>query len=1164
MKTRIAITFFLFIQSVSSLLAQVSQQTVNNAGHPGNTYAVIVGISKYESDGITQLDFAHKDAQVFADYLKSKAGGVVPEENIRLLLNENATYGAIYDALNWLLETTRKDDLVYFYFSGHGDMENNTIYKLGFLLSYNTPRVNYINNAVRIEDLNYIANTLSLTNHAKVVLITDACHSGKLAGSEFRGNFLVGEQLRTVQRNEIRITSCAPDQLSMEDEGWDGGRGVFSYYLIKGLEGLADYGHDGTVTVNEIKNYLDTSLSSDPLLAERAHKQSPVIKGIENFRLASVDDATLATLKKRQLLPTSSPKPLLKALPVQPQTYFFDLIKKDNIEELADFNKLNELLVEEIPFAFLKMVVDSLQQGVAGFVDSSEPAAIDSDKIALLEKTLRENKDAVKRFNEKLVVMLSDRGQTIINLYLDGDAAELERRRYYNSYANGYDVYPKMFSLALKLIPPEHSLHKILEIKLHYFAGVAARLKTPTVKNAKPLLDLAMSEQRKALALEENAAYIQIEMGVLYDYQDDYATAEKYYLRATQIAPQWSIPWSNLVGLYANTKKYDKALEASRKAIELQKDFQGTYINTAVVYQRTGNLLLAEELFRKSIKMNSRHFLPFEGLGHVYLNTTEYALADSFFYEADLRKQGFHNPRLMKFPKPLLPVVEPLDFNLCFFDSTDVGKNDVLGHFAWAMDAYQSGKYPVAEREFKKVTELDNENPLAFHYLGKLLYEQKRWKEADIIFNYALSSYLDDSAFRNYYDSLASRLPHTKSRDCILSHFKEKYYQRTEDHYFLASLYEKWNHFSEAEQHYRRIITMDSSYVGGYYKLWMMLENIGRYKDAEEVLRSYMSWDRDIVNRELNNFYTRMIKRFPEDADLNYKAGVFLYHFAEGVPNRFFFDIKEIAPDTDEERFINFMMPGLQSSAGVFKRFILPGTGDTIIIANKIVRPYTQGIIYLKKADSLLQDDDALADVNYKIGDMYTWQGLPERSVPYYKRSVDLKPEDANTREKLIESYSIIYYLKDALDQLDSLHQRKEINFPMQLLMAKYCLHSGRFTEAANLLKEAKQIHPFNVAEITDLNGRLQLLSNHPKEALKYYMEYLSANPGDSLTMYTIAKLYAKMKNKSDAWKWLKLSIDKGFNYYWVLKYDSNWKDYRSRQQWKDITAKIHAPETIE
>ena len=126
--------------------------------------------------------------------------------------------------------------------------------------------------------------------------------------------------------------------------------------------------------------------------------------------------------------------------------------------------------------------------------------------------------------------------------------------------------------------------------------------------------------------------------------------------------------------------------------------------------------------------------------------------------------------------------------------------------------------------------------------------------------------------------------------------------------------------------------------------------------------------------------------------------------------------------------------------------------------------------------------------------------------------------------------------------------------------MAKYCIHSGRFADALKLLKDAQQIHPYKIPEITNLNGRLQLLSNHPNNALPFYIDYLKQDSAGYLTMYTIARLHAQMKNTNEAWKWLKLSIDRGFRYYWVLKYDPSWSDYRKLQQWKDLTAKIPVP----
>ncbi|HTE13140.1 MAG TPA: tetratricopeptide repeat protein, partial [Chitinophagaceae bacterium] len=777
-------------------------------------------------------------------------------------------------------------------------------------------------------------------------------------------------------------------------------------------------------------------------------------------------------------------------------------------------------------------------------------------------KTLHENKDALSRFNNKLAVMLSDRGQEIINHYLEGDEAELERRRYYNSKSNGYDVYPQMFGVALKLTQPENYLYQILQVKLHYFTGVAARLKISAVEDPTALIDTAMAEQKRAFQLEENAAYIQNELGVLYLLKNEPAVAEKYFIRATQIAPQWAIPWSNLAGLYTGTKKYDKAITASKTAVSLQPDFQGAFISSGVIYEKKGNLLQAEELFRKSIQINSRHYLPFERLGYVYMNTTQYERADSFFYEADKRKKGYHfTDNQMLYVEPassfvLGPMVK------CPFDSADVDKEDVMGHFIWGIRAYENGNLKNAEKKFKEVIALDKTNPLVFHYLGRLLYEQKRWEEAAIIFDYAVAWYLTDTAFIHYCDSLTRKLRFTKSKECISQEFQASAYSRTDDHYFSGRMYELWNHFGEAETHYRKIIAMDTFFIGGYYLLWNMLEKMGRFKDAEDVLHSYTATAKITGNQELNSFYKRMISRYPDRGDWYYKAGLLLYYLSSNDPETYQFDKKKITQDSLIEKYIiskgDATKPEIRASSEDMAN--LPGILEPVIFSDRIIYPRTEGIAYLKMADSLLEpDENALADINYKIGDLYVWQGLPEKAPPYYKKSVDLKPDNANARLKLIDIYDTIYQFTNAMAQLDSLNRRHEINFSKQVLMARYYIHESRFAEAGNLLKRAQQIHPYKMPEIADLNGRLQLRSGQPKLALPFYKDYLAYDPNNPATMYTIARIYVQTGNAPEAWKWLEMAMAKGFRYSWVLKFDTVWDSYRKQAKWTDLQKRFAA-----
>ncbi|MBC7867251.1 MAG: hypothetical protein H7X88_06940 [Gloeobacteraceae cyanobacterium ES-bin-316] len=576
---------------------------------------------------------------------------------------------------------------------------------------------------------------------------------------------------------------------------------------------------------------------------------------------------------------------------------------------------------------------------------------------------------------------------------------------------------------------------------------------------------------------------------------------------------------------------------------------QNSYANAGALYEKQQNLLYAEELQRKSIQLNSRHFYPFERLGYIYMNTTDYALADSFFYEADLRKQGYHfleSPATMILPVTQFPVVEKLP---CYLDTLSISPNDVLGNLAWAIQAFDNSNWETAELKFKRVIALDPSNPLAFHYLGKLLFQQKRWQEGDIILNYAVQYYLDSTGFGNYYETQERKMPAAAHNDCIARMVKEAQYPRSYDHYFLAKLYENWNHFTEAEVHYRMLIGLEPAVITAYHQLWTMLEKIERYNDAEKVIEMFSPVDRGLTNSELNSFYERILHRLTGDGSWHFRAGQFLYRLAGAAPHRYVNDLKTILPDESEPSLVSrrFARP----SGAVVKIEAL----DSIIeLSPYITTPLTDGIKYFLIADSLLANDEyAHADINDKIADLYLWQGLPEKAFVHYQKSVDLQPENSGTRLKLVDCYAVTWQFRNALVQLDSLVNKQEINFEKQLLLTKYYIHASRFKDAAPLLAGAKAIHPYNVIEITDLEARLHLLANDEQEAVKFYKQYLAAVPDDAATMYSIARLYARMNKKKDAWQWLKRCVDKGFVYSFVLKSDSCWEKFRSDAQWKQL-----------
>jgi tetratricopeptide (TPR) repeat protein len=1126
---------------------------------PPQTYAVVVGISQYENPGIPSLQYAHRDAEAFADYLQTKAGGTVPQTHIRLLTGEQATTAAVYDALQWVMHAANENDLVYFYFAGHGDMENTTIYKLGFLLTYNTPANNYINNSIRLEDLNNFANTLSAGKKAKVVLITDACHSGKLAGSGYRGNLLVGNQLRTTVANEIRITSCSPEELSNENEAWGGGRGVFSFYLINGLIGFADEAKDGYVRLNEIKKYVDSAVAADPVLKANNVKQTPVIpvnNKTGNFVL-SVTDTSLMTKYQAagEVMATIAPLPVGSSLtPEMLVTDFFKELGMDDVSKIKGLDSLLKIPAASVPFAFIQLCLKDVEADTLNV--KGEFIGIDADYYNLLleiQKLLTTDEAAATLFKKELVLLLHTQTQQVINNYLQGSEAELERRRYYNAGSNGYDAYPVMLQIAMKLTDEQDFLYHAMEVNRYYFEGIALMLKIPLTENAAPLIERALQAELKALQLEKSAACIYNALGVLYLYKNDIVKAEQHFIKAKEISSQWALPYSNLMSLYIQKKKYAKAQALYDTAFALQPSLQSLYTNKGLLAEVQNNFLLAEELQRKSIVLNSRHYYPFERLGYIYSKTTNYAVADSFFYEADLRKRGYHlKPFISRVIMPM--VVEPYSpINLCPFDKDKISETDVLGYFSWGFSAYLANNFEEAESKWKKVIELDAENPLVFYWLGKMLFEQKRLKEADLLFGFAVDYYLDEEPLKKYADSLMQFSAYNADSSCFMRNFMFGKYIRAENHYFLADLYEQRNDYANAEKQYRILISTAKDFVGPYKRLWLLLEKIGRYTDAESVLYQYYTINKKTGANELNAFYKRVTEALPNDGYWSLKAGIFLYEFVAASDKNFKQDKKAIFPDEKEpEQFVEANM-----TPEVGSRYVqLPGTKATVLLAKVIQTPITDGIRYLIRADSLVGAEESIsADINDKTGDLYLWQGLPSYAAVHYQKSVDMLPLNTSVRNKLIDVYDGLYQFTNALINLDTLAARNELNFEKQLLQSKYFIHASKYLEAKGNLLEAESIYPYASPEINDLFGRLYLLAGNSKDAIKYYLQYLALVPGDSCAMYSISRIYALQKNKAKAFEWLNKALKHGFNYGWVLGTDPAMDILRNNSKFKNIFA---------
>lgn len=237
-------------------------------------WAVVVGVANYQH--MPKLKYTDDDAYQLYAHLKSPEGGALPDHQVKVLVDDNATRDNILNAMRGTLLKADEDDVVLFYFSGHG-------VKNAFIpVDYDGYR-----NGLEHDEIRKILHA-SKARH-KVVL-GDACHAGALYGMSMTGEPLAAREATRDMLDKYYkafencggglalLLSSKGDEVSLEDSGLRSG--VFSYFLIKGMQGAADNNMDGIVSIFELYEYTNQKVSK-----YTAGAQTPVITGAYDRRM---------------------------------------------------------------------------------------------------------------------------------------------------------------------------------------------------------------------------------------------------------------------------------------------------------------------------------------------------------------------------------------------------------------------------------------------------------------------------------------------------------------------------------------------------------------------------------------------------------------------------------------------------------------------------------------------------------------------------------------------------------------------------------------------------------------------------------------------------------------------------------------------------------------
>ena len=544
-----------------TLFAHAQNSPIGRSNGSGGA-ALVIGISQYKE--VTPLQFADKDALAFAEFLKTQQ---VPEDNIKLFLNEEATRFNIVDELYTTSQKLKKGDKFFFYFGGHGDLEAKIGYENSLLLLYNSFKKSYFqgNEYLQLSELKTWFGALTQKG-VEVVFIADACHSGGLIGGK-EGNTKTQKALQESWDGITKILSSKADEFSLEGKQWGGGRGIFSYHLVNGLTGRADANKDQKVSLAELGSYLTTNV----LREANPNIQTPVVMGNSKQLLSKVSKEGLAKLAdyEKRNFPIITEVNLkgggesdalliskLDTTLVSTYKLFTKAIKEKRLNTFDD--STNYALLH-----YRKLVARKIPDNLVQLMKRNLGAALQERELDLLKEPREKGRGYVVRVEKLLVPAIANLGE------------------------------------AMKLFGPSHYFYNFLQARKWVLEG-SLQSSIPRTESKEAQLRIIREDKLrekasllKALQLEPNMISTYGLLATFYKGQHQPDSALYYQEKVVALLPNQAYPYLTLGGAYSTIKYTDannkpvphpKAIQYLEKVIELEPTMVQPYSMLGELY----------------------------------------------------------------------------------------------------------------------------------------------------------------------------------------------------------------------------------------------------------------------------------------------------------------------------------------------------------------------------------------------------------------------------------------------------------------------------------------------------------------------------------------------------------------------------------------------------
>jgi tetratricopeptide (TPR) repeat protein len=241
--------------------------TTTHETGPGETYALLVGISDYPAETKQgKLQYAHVDAETFAKFLRARRGGAIPDSHIRLLTNKDATLAHIEEAISTFVRDARgPTNTLIILLAGHGDYlptkidpaTGKEIETAPFFITYDSYNQDQKTTGLKMSRFQEIIAEEALS-FKRVFAFVDVCHAGHVQETSDKELPDAVRKVFNDNQGALGLMMAAGSRgVAYESDKFGGGHGAFTYAVLEGLNGKVEPNQQHEIVYDDLSGYVN-------------------------------------------------------------------------------------------------------------------------------------------------------------------------------------------------------------------------------------------------------------------------------------------------------------------------------------------------------------------------------------------------------------------------------------------------------------------------------------------------------------------------------------------------------------------------------------------------------------------------------------------------------------------------------------------------------------------------------------------------------------------------------------------------------------------------------------------------------------------------------------------------------------------------------------------